>query len=179
MKVWHFTPWSNERDLGAAYNEYMSLIPDGDAACIRDMDTMFLTPDAGQIIQQVAEANAKAVLVCYTNRIYPTAKTQLSSENLFDSTDILKHIKYADLIRFLPDSKTSEAEGPLSGFLMVIPKAIWKIVPFRRGRGLLGVDTQFFKDLRTIGIPILRINHLYIFHIYRMKNGIDNKMHLL
>lgn len=179
MKVWHFTPWSNEKDLGAAYNEYMRLIPDGDVACIRDLDTMFLTPDAGDIVQKAAEQNPLSVLVCFTNRIHPSAKAQLAADSLFDNTDIMKHINYAHDIRHFPDNKTTDVAGPLSGFLMIVPKAIWNICPFAEGVGLLGVDTYFFKNLQRKGITIKRINHLYIFHTYRLLNGIENKEHLI
>ena len=179
MKVWHFTPRANDKRLGKAYNDYMSLIPDGDSACLRDLDTCFLTPDAGNIVEQAAKQNPLSVLVCYTNRIHPTAKAQLAPPALFDNTNMVKHIDYAELCKSFPGNKTDEVAGPLSGFFMVVPKAIWRIVRFKEGLGLLGVDTQFFRDLRTAGIEIRRINSLYILHVYRMKQGIDDKTHLL
>lgn len=177
VRVWHFTPYSTEKDLGKAYNDYMRLIPDGDAACVRDGDTLFLTPDWGTIIQNYADKHPDAVLVCYTNRIHPLAKEQLLYGIVSQEYDIEWKIS---LSNHLSDRayNTTPCTGPLSGFLMVIPKSVWQKVPFREGVGLLGVDTFFYKDLRAAGVPILRMDGLYIWHTYRLDKDIKDTTHL-
>lgn len=175
MKTHFFTPFSIEKNLGKSYNECLSLIPEGDLACLRDLDTMFLTPDAGQIISDYASRFPDAVLVCYTNRIHPLATEQLLANAPYNSPDILEHIKIAQDKK--QDLTVSECHSHLSGFLMVVPKSVWHKVKFNEG-GLLGVDTLFFKDLRVKGVKILRMNAIYIFHTYRIWTDIKDKNHL-
>lgn len=174
MNIHYLTPYSLEKNFGRALNEAMNLIPEGDSACLRDGDTMFLTPDYGSIIQYHAENNPGAVLTCYTNRLHRLAKEQLYFGTPFYGENILDEMKRAEKIR--ENKTTTPCTGPLSFLLEVIPKDIWKKVPF--GDGLLGVDTDFFKDLRKAGIPILRMNNLHIWHTYRLGGDIKNTSHL-
>lgn len=179
MKVWHFTPYSVEKDLGKAYNEYMSLIGEDDWACIRDGDTMFLTPDFGDIVFNYAYQNPGCVLTCYTNRIHPFAKEQLVENTDINSPNILHQISIAEYNLKTYNDFAYKCFGPLSGFLMLIPKSVWNKVKFKEGVGLLGVDTQFYKDLRAANIPILRMDGLYIWHTYRLGKNIKDTTHLV
>lgn len=153
------------------------MIPDGDVACIRDMDTCFLTPDAGDIIFNYCYQNPSCVMTSYCNRIHSLAKEQLLNVFPLESSDISQHINSA-LIQKEVAYSTTPLTGPLSGFLMLIPKSVWQKVPFREGVGLLGVDTHFFRDIRAAGIPILRCDGLYLFHIYRLNKDIKDTKHL-
>jgi hypothetical protein len=178
MKVWIRTPYSTEKNLGKAYNEEMDLIPDGDAACFHDGDTMFLTPDYGHIIEQYANAHPDDVLTCWTNRIHQLAVGQLYDN--IKSSDIKDHLTTQQGF-----TTTTEITGPVSGFLLVIPKHIWLLYPFaeeniyRPGElNLLGVDNEWTNKIRRNGIQVLRMDGLYVWHTYRLlSNGLD-KSHL-
>lgn len=138
---------------------------------------MFLTPDAGEIIFNYAYENPGSVMTSYCNRIHPLAAEQISYYKKADTDPIDRHIRAAEFHKnFI--YQTTPLTGPLSGFLMLIPKSIWQKVPFREGVGLLGVDTLFFKDLRAAKIPILRMDGLYLFHIYRLGKEITDTSHL-
>lgn len=178
MNIYHFTPYSLTKDLGAEYNRYMEMIGEDDVACIRDGDTMFLTPDFGSIIFDYAYQNPNAVMTCYCNRIHSLAQEQMVREEMIN-WDIESQI-YFSTVRSKTNliNKTTPLTGPLSGFLMLIPKKIWQRVKFREGMGLLGVDTWFYKNLRTAGIPILRMDGLYIWHTYRLGKDIADTTHL-
>jgi hypothetical protein len=179
MTIHHFTPFAVDKNLGKAYNDCFEMIGKDDWACIRDGDTMFLTPDFGDIIFNYAYQNPGCILTCYTNRLHHLARAQLLDGKPGDDDSILNHIQLAE-------SQKSKLYGISSIYahtsmlLMLMSKATWeKSGGFKEGIGLLGVDTEFYKRVREIGIPILRMNGLYIFHTYRLGKSITDKSHLV
>jgi hypothetical protein len=181
MKVHFITPYSSEKNLGKAYNEAMDLIPDGDSACIRDIDTLFLTPEQPAIIEQYANEHPNAVLTCYLNRCSPLSRMQLLGETVSEERDILQHIGLAvhQQDRHKITRSATEINRDISGTLMVVPKSVWMKVPFPDNGKCLGVDTTFGRQIRAAGIKILRMNAVYLFHTYRLANGVHDKRHLV
>jgi GT2 family glycosyltransferase len=178
MQVHICTPYSLDKNLGKAYNETMRLIPDGDAACFHDYDVMMLTPDAGAIIHHYANLYPHALLTCYTNRVSELSRRQLLNQVVSNEPDIRKHIDLAERQRSQL-YKVTPINRDISGMLMVIPKAIWKAFPFPETGKCLGVDTDYGRKLRHAGISILRMDGMYVFHIYRMQmKSINEKSHL-
>jgi GT2 family glycosyltransferase len=170
------TPYATDKDLGRQYNQAMAMIPDSGHACLMDIDAMFLTPEQPGIIQQYVERYPDAVLTCYTNRISPLSK-QLYGGKMNEDSDIKTHIKIAATLQ--KNERTVKVIGnPISGFLMVVPKKVWQKVPFLEGIGCLGVDTWFSRALHKKGVPILLMESIYIFHSYRIMNGVHSKEHL-
>lgn len=178
MQVHYITPYSNDKNLGASYNKAMSLLPDDDFACIRDIDTMFLTPDQPAMIQEYAKRNPDAgILTCFTNRISPLSKAQLLNGILSDNTNIRDHIELAHKQKEQLYN-TTEIDRDISGFMMVISKKTWLQHPFPELGKALGTDTHFGRTVRAAGLKILRCDGIYLFHIYRLMNGISDKTHL-
>lgn len=180
MKVWYFTPYSTNKNLGQSYNEYLSLIPEGDSACIMDGDACFLNSDFGHIIHEYAKLYPNAVLTCYINRIHSLAKGQLHPE--MNSADIRECLEYAERIKGV--RTVTPVTGSVSGTLLVIPKHIWKRFPFsevntfRPGEpNLLGCDNEWTNRIRANGIKVLRMDGLLIYHQYRLLT--NSKQHLL
>lgn len=169
-------PYSLDKDLGACYNKTMALIPEGEHACLMDIDTMFLTPQQPGIIMQYIEKYPNAVLTCYTNRISPLSK-QLLHGRVNDNADIRVHAATAVKMQMEP-MKVRTIGNAISGFLMVIPKSVWNKFKFIEGIGCLGVDTWFSRMCHKKGVPILLMENIYIFHQYRLENGIYAKDHL-
>lgn len=180
MNVHFITPYSSAKDLGRAYNESMTLIPDGDTACIRDIDTLFLTPDQPAIIEQYAREYPDAVLTCFLNRCSPLSRPQLLGETVSEETDIRQHIRLAEnqAERHRITRSVKEIDRDISGTLMVVPKSVWYKVPFPETGKCLGVDTEAGRKWRKAGIKILRMDAIYLFHTYRLANGIHDKQHL-
>lgn len=173
--IWYFTPYTNTKNLGAAYNEYMKLISDHDSACIMDGDTMFLQPDFGNTIENYSKLYPEAILTCRTNRIHHLSK-QLDGK-MDDECNVREHIKKAEIRKHLTTvTEISPGEG-MSGFLMVVPKKIWRRIQFVENGGCLGVDSQFRMDLHNAGIKIYIMDGLYVFHQYRLTH--NSKMHLV
>lgn len=185
MKVHILKPYSLEKNLGKAYNEAMALIPEGDWGCLMDYDTMFLTPDCGQILHEWAEFSErerahnyhKVLYTCFTNRIHPLAKDQLLTGVVLEETDILYHVHLAEKQR---GKKTcTRIDHEISGFLMMISKELWNEVKFDESRKCLGVDNDFSLRVLAKGYMVGRMDNLYVWHTYRLKNGIKDKSHLI
>lgn len=178
MKIHILIPFATDKDLGKAYNEGCSLVPDGDWICLLDHDVMFLTPDSINIMYGYVERNPDAgLLTCYTNRIHPISPQLLCGFGDVGGTNIIHHINVAEkqkqkLYNVTPLDKN------ISGFLMLFSKETWKQHPFKEGAGCLGIDTAFWQAIVGAGKKILRMDGLYVWHTYRLQNGINNKDHL-
>lgn len=178
MKVHIIKPYDLDKDLGRAYNEAMNRIPEGDWACLVDYDTMFLTPDCGQILHGYAEKFAHAgLLTCFTNRLHPKATDQLLDGVVSENLLLDYHMERAyNQKRFLFNATPLNHE--VSGMLMLISKSTWNEVKFKQGGKCLGVDNEYCFDLQRANKSIYRMDALYILHLYRLKNGIADKTHL-
>lgn len=177
MKLHILTPYDSHLDLGRSYNEAMALIPDGDAACIRDIDTCFLTPEQPFIIERYINTYPTAVLTCWTNRVSTLSVPQLLKGYPDETSDMRLHLERA---RFQLEigMKVTPIQRDISGFLIVLTKELWKRFPFPETGKALGVDTIFNREIRKAGIEILRMDCLYVYHTYRLINGILDRSHL-
>ena len=166
------TPYSLDKNLGIAYNKAMSMIPEGDSACLIDYDVQFLTPDCGKILHEYSLIN-KGLMTCYTNRVHPTSPQLLNG--LCENSDIKHHIKIAENQR-KHLYEVEQLNKNISGMLMLISKDYWNNNKFNENLQFLGVDT----DYSHRALPnVYLMKGLYVFHQYRMKNGINDKTHLL
>jgi len=178
MKVHIIKPYDLDKDLGRAYNQEMKEIPENDWACLMDLDSMFLTPDAGHILHCYAEKYAHAgLLTCYTNRLHESAKDQLLDGIVSENLLLDYHMERAYHQKRLLFNATP-INHEVSGMLMMISKATWSEVRFKEGGKCLGVDNEYCWDLMKAGKSIYRMDGLYILHLYRLKNGVKDKTHL-
>jgi GT2 family glycosyltransferase len=178
MKVRIIKPYRHDKNLGKAYNEEMATLDDDDWNCLCDLDTCFLTPDAGTILEEYARQNPDAgILTCFTNRISTLSKMQLLNGRVDENSDMKHHVRLAeDQRRFLYN--TTEIDRDISGMVMLISKRTWSQYKFTENIKCLGVDTEFNRRIRSAGKRILRMDGLYIWHTYRILNGITSKTHL-
>jgi GT2 family glycosyltransferase len=178
MQVHILKPYDQQKNLGKAYNTAMAMLPEDSAACLCDIDTCFLTPDAGSILQEYVYRNPDAgILTCLTNRVSPLSKPQLLGRTISDNSDMRTHLKYAAEVKNQLFN-TTEIDRDISGFLMVVSKKVWLQHPFPELGKAIGVDTQYGRTIRAAGLKILRMDGLYIWHTYRLLNGIADKTHL-
>jgi len=176
MDIFYFTPYATDKNLGAAYNRYMELLPnDDDWACFTDGDTMFLTTDWGHTIQNAIENNPNAgMFTCYTNRV--NNKEQLYRGNFNPNRDIIAHRNIAKVCHEIGKNRVKKLERMISGVMMIIQKKTWK--EFRFGDGLLGVDNDISKRMLKAGKQILLIESIYLMHYYRLAEGRTFTEHL-
>jgi hypothetical protein len=170
------TPYRTDKNIGKAYNDVFSMLGPNDSACITDGDLMFLTPDFGTIIEEYSNLYPGEVLTCKTNRIHNLSK-QLDGgiDEVCDLRQLTRKAESRKLVRTITEIKPGEG---MSGLLMLIPKTVWVQVPFVE-KGALGIDSQFRIDLHKAGKRILIMDGLFVAHLYRLLNGINDKSHLL
>jgi len=176
----HFTsPFRLDINLGKAYNQAMKKIGEYDWMCFTDYDVLFLTPNSKKIIINCCKhaPEGTGLLTCFTNRIHPISKGQLL-HGLSENSDIREHIKIAIEQELVP-LRFSMLNYKVSGFLMCINKKVWEALGgFSETGEALGVDTDFCSRLLERKFKIYRMNQVYVWHTYRLIQGIDNKEHL-
>lgn len=169
-------PFSLEKNLGKAYNEAMSRIPDDDYAIILDYDAMFLTPNTIPLIDKYVQANPKAALLTgYAARSHRSSSQHYPFSN---NGNMMSAILVAERLERLP-MKTKPLIKNVTGFFMVIRKSTWNKYKFKEGPFCLGVDTDYWMQLVIGGEQMLLMETVYVWHTYRLRNGIGDKRHLI
>lgn len=165
-------PYALDKNLGAAYNRAMQLIPANDWACIIDYDVQFLTPDAIKHLHEYVRLHPDAgMMTCFTNRV--GCNEQLLSGKFSEKSDMLHHLNLAK-IQQKKLYQMTELKSLISGFLMVIKKETWEDHRFVESGKCLGVDNHFCKAVQASGKKVLRMDGIYVFHTYRLgKNRLD------
>jgi len=172
----HFiTPFRLDKNLGRAYNEAVSLIPDGDHVCLMDYDMCFFSPNSIPLIYDYVFIYPDAVLTCWQSRGHDIA-AQTSKKSEFDLRLLADNAIQLEK-EFGGQLPVIEITKHLSGFCLVFPKSLWKEVPFKEGIGCLGVDTNWMKDLQEKGKKVYLMERIFALHAYRLKDKQD-KSHL-
>lgn len=171
----HFiTPYRLDKDLGRAYNEAISMLPDGDHVCLMDIDVMFLLPEQPAMIIRAAQEYHNSLITCKTGRISAS-----SAQKGYDTGgDVAYAVQLARALH-RTENYPVRTKRPISGFLMCFPVSMWKQFKFKEGIGCLGVDTDWSTRLLRAGVNIFVLQNVYVYHLYRLENGIQNKNHLL
>ena len=167
--IYYSTPYSSERNLGQAYNEFIALLPNAtDFACLVDADAMFTTSDYGHFIEQVVSENpACRLFYAVTNRIW--CRWQRSAPDP-DDDDIRVHRDHGRWLQKKFGTATIERKwekSPASGFFMLVRKDLWTELGGFANSGMLTVDNDFFRRAARIEGTILQIKGLYLYHWYK------------
>lgn len=179
MNIRVCTPYRTDRNLGRAYNAEFKNISDNDWVVLCDYDILFLLPDTIKHLHEYPKLYPEAaVFTCFANRSHVNSTQQLLGGRVSAETDIVYHIEKAKQQQeFL--YQATEITGNISGFLMMVSKKTWNEIKFSEDMKCLGVDSLFSARLRAKGKKIMRMDGIYVFHIYRLLNGIKDKSHLL
>lgn len=174
--IYYFTPFALDKNLGAAYNHYMSLLPnDEDWACFVDADVMFLTPDFGkQIHDIVSKYPDTGMFTVLTNRV--GTPQQCYNSELSPDPDMRNHRRIAIQLQKDHYDEVEDIYRRISGLVMLVQKKTWQRVQFPDG--LLGVDFDFSNELHYQGYNILLMKGVYVLHYYRLLEGRCYKKHL-
>jgi GT2 family glycosyltransferase len=177
--IYYFTPYSLEKNLGKAYNDYMKLVPSSDDwVALVDADIMFLRPDFGhQIAEIVSKYPDAGMFTCYTNRV---GNARQRYPGMWNVADMLKHRKVATDLQKNRRCNIQEILPPISGHLMVFRKSTWEMSGgFTEDKKILGVDNNFSNRVHSMGKKIYIMCGVYMLHYYRMAEGRAYKNHLL
>ena len=128
MKIRTHIPYHPEKDLAAAYNDYMSRLGEGEWACFLDHDAMFTTTDWYLQMDDVIGLHPEvACFTAVTNRIWKGAKGQLYQSGLsLDNHDVAVHRKVGAELRdqFWGCVEPLPKSQPMSGFLILYNREI-------------------------------------------------------
>jgi GT2 family glycosyltransferase len=181
--IYHFIPYSLEKNIGKAYNDYCKIVPnDDDWIAVQDADCMILTPNYGVLLQKyIYRYPETGIFTCWTNRIKPNNKNinQQLIQEMFNERDIIKHREKALTLYSLNNGGFKEITRIISGYFMMFKKKTWLEVGGFREEGMLKVDNDFSRKVLQSGKKILLMQMLYCFHYYRMLEGWQDKSHLL
>lgn len=161
-QIRYITPFALDKNIGKAYNEAISELPDDCFVVLRDGDTMFLTPYWGKQIECIIGMNPEfSLITCMTNRI-GVRDCLLYGE--FMDKPIEEQIKLA--YTCWVDHKTDVKQTLVApGMLMIFHKSLWLKHKFRENSIIF--DRQFSNDVIRGGGKIGVAKGLYIFHLYR------------
>jgi glycosyl transferase, family 25 len=181
--IWYFKPYSFDKDLGKAYNQYCELVPnDEDWICLMDGDSMFLNSNFGHIIQEYINQYPECKLFLpVVNRI---GKSSQCYKGLISSNpDIVYHRKIAKRLIEEGRQVKSLVKDPNLSISMpcfIFQKKTWKAVGgFDETQRILGVDVRFSEKVRKLKAPIYLMENLYLFHYYRLLEGKNDKSHIM
>lgn len=168
-------PFSIEKDLGKAYNQAMSKVTD-DYCILMDYDAMMLTPNTIPLIDKYVKAYPEAALLTgYASRSHTSSSQHYPYMN---KGNIIEAMMIAERMEKKP-MKVKQITKNITGFFMVLKKSTWDKYKFKEGIGCLGVDTDYWRQLVAGGETMLLMETVYVWHTYRLRNGISNKKHLL
>ena len=179
--VYFFSPYSFQKDIGKAYNNYVRLAPNQDDwICLTDGDLLFLQSDFGHQIQEVIDLHGKDVglFTCLVNRV--GTKSQCYQDVISEDPNILNHRKIAIELAKTKRTEIKYIPNPISGHLMLFKKETWESIGgFPEERGILAVDNTFSNRMARNGYKIAVMEGVYCLHYYRMAEGKSSKVHLL
>lgn len=180
IKIWYANPFSLEKNIGGAYNDFLKSIKasDEDWIVLQDGDIMYLTDDWGKRIHDalLKDGHNFGLVGCYTNRIKGTH--QLFGNELSENSDIRHHYKIA---KEYQGEGIEEIKQGIAGFFMAFQYKTWKAVGgFIENN--IACDTIFNQMVRDKGLKVGLIRSLYVFHLYRIwaeKEPWNERKHLM
>ena len=161
-------PYNLDKNLGQAYNDFMSLLGEDDWGVFLDHDAMFVQRDYYRILTEATNSQY-GLLTAMTNRI----GCRYQVHNIKKTNDMKVHFEYGKKVSEKKEPiEDITFRSPFSGVVIMISKKTWNKVKFKDG--FLGVDNHIHRDVRDAGIRVGMIRQLYVYHWYRQ----DGKGHL-
>jgi len=172
-------PYRTDKNLGKAYNEFMSLLPEDGWAIITDWDVLFLLPETiANITEYTNLFPDTGLFTCFGSRSHINSTLQLLPQGSSDNQSILFHTHQAkEQQKEL--YKVTEIPKHISGFLMVLSKKVWNDIKFVEDMKCLGVDNLYSNRILNSALKIRRMDGVYVWHTYRLWKDIKDTSHLI
>jgi len=165
-QLYFSSPFSRSGQLGAAYNDFLCLLPPGSWACLTDQDVMPLHPRFAYQCYDAITAHPEASFTCLTNRV--ASEWQLARDSNWWQDDIWEQTLLAAKIFSTPPLYPDHTHSsPLAGHMILLSKTTWEAVGGFKEEGVLGVDGDFHIRLRNAGLSLRLMDSTYIYHWYR------------
>ena len=129
MKIFYSNPFSLDKNIGKAYNEYLSSLNanDEDWIVMQDGDILYLTPDWGKRINDALylDGDKFGLVGCYTNRL--RSKHQLHEKAFSSDLNVRNHYNIA---MSYEGEGIQEIKEYIAGFFMAFQYKTWKKIRF-------------------------------------------------
>ena len=170
--IWFFTPYSFEKKLFKAYDDYMNLVQDPEHwVCICDGDAAFLLADFGHQIQDYIDKYPDTGLfVCYASRSPYGHQMQ---PGLNSESDSIKYIYNNTLQMYEQDHlKVIEMNQRIAAPILVIRKSTWikyrdRIADHAVSANIQAVDTAISDILQKNNEKVLLMAGMQVYHYFR------------
>lgn len=169
-KIYYSVPFNTDKNIGVYYNDAMELLPnDSDYMVFVDGDTIFTTPDYGNIIYKAILNNPEYdMFTCYTNRV--GCKWQIHPNVDIDSNDMKYHMEFGQSIKDNEEVIDVTKNSLFSGMLFIVKKSAWNKIGGAKKAGMLGIDNDIHLKIKKNGLKFGLIKGLYVYHWYRGGN---------
>ena len=158
-------PYVSSGALGEEYNRLMSEAKT-DWVLFLDHDVLLCNPHWYQICKKAIEQFPDAgMFTCYTNAIsckYQKTKAPSSKASIWE------HLKFGEEV-FNKGGFWCTPVGVISGFFMLVSKKAWEDVGGFPANGFFKEDRGFSGRLLKKKYRIMRMNGLYVYHVYKDK----------
>jgi glycosyltransferase involved in cell wall biosynthesis len=169
--IYYSIPWDSSMNIGQYYNRFMEALPaDSDVACFLDGDACFTTTYYGRQLEAILGRYPESGLFAgMTNRV--GCRWQTVAEADKKSNDIEYHRELGARIAARSwDSCVPVQYSPtelMSGVLFMLRKATWKQAGGFPEKGMLGVDNEIHRRVAELGLPVMLMSGVYVYHWYR------------
>lgn len=177
--IWYFIPYDLEGRLLKAYDRCFSLVTNpNDWVCLMDGDVLFFHSDFGsRLTAYVRKYPDTGLFTAFASRIGNIQ--QVLSPKLHQVDSIKYHYNISNDL-WKKELKVTELTHPVSGFLMIIRKSTWeanrdRIIQLCHEDRILKVDNHISAAILEAGMPIRRMDTVYLLHYYRMVEGKENR----
>lgn len=161
-------PYDHNGNIADAYNAIFKRARKGDWIVIRDGDTQWTTRYYGDHLKELIEAHPEfEAFTCITNRINNKHQKARSIDR--NNDDMRYHCNKGEA--FWKRYGTEGADvtyncGLISGVMIMIKKELWDRMGGVQKRGMLGIDNEIHKNIRTFNGRIFLSRGIYIYHRY-------------
>ena len=177
-EIFYGVPYSSEKNLGKAYNDFASLIPEGAWLCLMDADILPTTPDYGSLIEQIIIEHPEVeAFTAMTNRV--RCPWQLAPVD-WDNDNIGYHRMVGAGLKATHGTRIEDMTQArvFSGFFLCIRKSLWSRIGGAKEAGMLGIDNNLHRRIRNAGAKLYLAKGLYFYHWYRGGDTNDTR-HLI
>jgi hypothetical protein len=165
LKIFYSNPFNLDKNIGKAYNDYLSClnVDDDDWIVMQDGDILYLTADWGKRINDALSLDGDkfGLVGCYTNRL--RSKHQLHKNAFNYDLNVRNHF---DIANSYQEEGIQEIKEYIAGFFMAFQYKTWKKIKFTENS--LAFDSLFSMRIKELDLKIGLIRSLYVFHGYRL-----------
>lgn len=179
--IHYLSPFDPQKNIGGSINWAISsiLAQHDDWIVLVDQDVMFLRPDSKAQIESILNATDYDLLGCMTNRL---GAPYQCVPDMFHQTDILEHIKCANILHKENYGKVQYVRHGLAAMVLCFRVSTWsKLRGFTEGA--LNFDLLFSEAAMFNKLKLGLMTGVYVFHLYRMNYpegaAKDNYQHLI